>query len=422
MLLGWIDVALYFVFAVLGVYTLRHLVFVWSRMFGRQRFPYSGLKEMTWPTVAIFVPAHNEELVVGGALRALLAVDYPKELVEIIPINDRSTDGTRARIDELVPISEGRIRPFHRVSGTPGKAAALQDAFALTEAEILIVFDADYLPTEALLREIVAPFVDPEVGAVMGRVVPINTNQGMLTRFLDLERSAGYQVDQQARMNLGLLPQYGGTVGGVRRTALEAVGGWAPECLAEDTDLTFKLFLSGWTVVYQNSCECYEEVPENWPARSKQIRRWAKGHTQVLLKQAWRLLTSPTPGGVSRLDAFLLLAVYLVGPITAVGWVLGIFAFYEGHPIFPQSAFWLLGAVGFSSLGNFALFFQIGTAVLLDGKTKRLRLLPFGLGFFLVSMVEVTRSVSVFLLLDSWRKTEVKWDKTPRFRKGVVAP
>ena len=70
-----------------------------------------------------------------------------------------------------------------------------------------------------LLKQLVAPFFDPEVGAVMGRVVPVNSGANLLTRLLDLERSGGYQVDQQARMNMNLMPQYGGTVGGVRLSA-----------------------------------------------------------------------------------------------------------------------------------------------------------------------------------------------------------
>ncbi|MFY0104485.1 hypothetical protein ABTP95_22220, partial [Acinetobacter baumannii] len=76
---------------------------------------------------------------------------------------------------------------------------------------------ADYLPARGLIKQLVAPFFDPEVGAIMGRVVPVNAGANLLTRLLDLERSGGYQVDQTARMNLGLVPQYGGTVGGIRR-------------------------------------------------------------------------------------------------------------------------------------------------------------------------------------------------------------
>ncbi len=140
---------------------------------------------------------------------------------------------------------------MHRLDGRGGKAAALKFAATDHPADIHLVFDADYLPGRGLLKQLVAPFFDPEVGAVMGRVVPINVGRSLVTRLLDLERAGGYQVDQQARMNLGLVPQYGGTVGGVRRVAMRDVGGWRDDVLAEDTDITFRLIIGGWNVAYE---------------------------------------------------------------------------------------------------------------------------------------------------------------------------
>ena len=188
-----------------------------------------------------------------------------------------------------------RISPFHRSGGKAGKSAALKDALHFAEGDIAIIFDADYVPGRGLLKQLVAPFFDPEVGAVMGRVVPVNSGANLLTRLLDLERSAGYQVDQQARMNLNLMPQYGGTVGGVRLSAVEAVGGWHDDTLAEDTDITFRLMFNGWKTVYTNRSECYEEVPEEWGVRIKQVTRWAKGHNQVMARYWWQFATQPLP-------------------------------------------------------------------------------------------------------------------------------
>ena len=133
----------------------------------------------------------------------------------------------------------------------------------------------------------------PEVGAVMGRVVPHNVNSSLLTRLLDLERSGGYQINQQARYNLGLIPQFGGTVGSVRRTALESVGGWNSFTLTEDTDLTLQMVIKGWKIAYVNRAECYEEVVETWQARKGQIDRWAIGHTDCFHRYLGQLLRSP---------------------------------------------------------------------------------------------------------------------------------
>src|SRR5205814_8123711 len=102
----------------------------------------------------------------------------------------------------------------------------------------------DAVPRKALVRQLGAPILNPEVGSVMARVVPLNVGKKLLTRLLDLERSGGYQVDQQARMNLRFVPQYGGTVAGVRKSALEEIGGWNEQALAEDADQTFRLSLA----------------------------------------------------------------------------------------------------------------------------------------------------------------------------------
>jgi Glycosyltransferases, probably involved in cell wall biogenesis len=270
--------------AMMIAYALRHLLFTLNRLFGRQRHPYLDIDVADWPRVTVFIPAHNEEKVIGGCLEALLAADYPAALMKIVPVDDRSTDGTRKVIEKYRRRAAARIRPYYRNEGMPGKSAALKDALRFAEGEIVMVFDADYVPSRGLVKQLAAPFFDPEVGAVMGRVVPGNVSRNLLTRMLDLERSAGYQVDQQARMNMALVPQFGGTVGGVRRAAMDAVGGWDESMLTEDTDMTFRLLMHGWKTVYTNRSECHEEVPEEWPVRVRQVKRWARGHNQVLAR------------------------------------------------------------------------------------------------------------------------------------------
>ena len=350
---------------------------------------------------------------------ALLLTDYPPERVKIVPVNDRSQDGTRAIIDAHVLRYPTRIFPFHRVSGKPGKSAALKDALALAEGDIAIIFDADYIPGRGLLKQLVAPFFDAEVGAVMGRVVAINTGTNLLTRLLDLERSAGYQVDQQARMNLRGVPQYGGTVGGIRRSAVAAVGGWHDDTLAEDTDITFRLLINGWKTIYNNRAECYEEVPEEWAVRMRQVRRWAKGHNQVLFRYWRALLTSRHVTLRERIDGLLLLQVFLMPPLLLVGWLLaiGLYFFNAGDMLTGLISVFALMAYG--TLGNFAAFFEIAVAVLLDGKRRRLRLLPLSLLGFIISLFAISSSVWG-QLMDKLLRRDMVWDKTVRYRQPSV--
>ncbi len=415
------SVGLFVSLAVLAVYTARHYLFTLNRLFGRHRQPYIDIAVADWPSLIVLVPAHNEERVIAHALDALLASDYPTDRFVLVPIDDRSTDGTWAILEDYAARHPGRVRPHRRAAGSaPGKAAGLEEVGRLFGGDVHVVFDADYVPGPRLLRQLAAPFVDPEVGAVMGRVVPLNVGRALLPRLLDLERSAGYQVDQQARMNLGLIPQYGGTVGGVRVAALRAVGGWRTDTLAEDTDMTMRLVLAGWQVVYQNRSECYEEVPETWASRERQIRRWASGHTQAFARYAVPLLRNPArlPWWVV-LDGLLLLGVYLVPLVMLLGWACTLLLFYAGHaPGYLPLAFLVVSS--FNTIGNFAAFFEVAAAVRLDGSRRRVRLLPLLFVGFLVSFAASLRAT---FSRGSWtrRQRPVRWDKTERHRSPAMA-
>lgn len=417
-----LQILLFCIVMLLVLYTARHYLFTLNRLFGRQRQPYLDIEQGAWPSVVVCVAAHNEERVIADCLNALLLVDYPRDKLTIMPVNDRSKDRTREIIDEVAARNPGRFQLFHRTEGRPGKAAALRDATQLIDAEIMIVFDADYLPARGLIKQLVAPFFDPEVGAIMGRVVPVNAGANLLTRLLDLERSGGYQVDQTARMNLGLVPQYGGTVGGIRRRALDDIGGWNIDTLAEDTDVTFRLLQHGWKTVYQNRSECYEEVPEVWPVRLKQISRWSRGHNQVMVHNIRKLLANGRISRLERLDGALLLLIFIMPMVQLLGWVVAVVLFYVAAQSIVSGWVLLAALLCYGGLGTNAAFFEIAAATYLDGHRNRIRLLPLNLLGFLVSMMTIARA-GVTQVTDAVKKRELVWDKTERFRTeaaGVV--
>ncbi len=398
------------------IYMVRHYWFTLNRLFGRQRYPFINVDIADWPAVTVLVAAHNEEAVIADVLQCLLQVDYPPDRLHIVPVNDRSTDGTEAIIDAIAARNPGRITPFHRRSGKARKAAALQEAMEnFVRTEIVLLFDADYMPGKPLIRQLVAPFFDPGVGCVMGRVVPMNVGQNLLTRMLDMERAAGYQIDQQARMNMRLVPQFGGTVGGMRKSALAEAGGWNTDTLTEDTELTFRLLLRGWKTVYQNRAECYEESPVRWPVRVRQNKRWAKGHNQVMVKYSLTLFRPSCLTLLERLDGLLLLWIYAMAPALLIAWLLAVTMFYMGD--YLEGPMLVLFVASFTALGNLATFFEIGASARLDGARERIRILPFNFLGFLVSIM--TCSQAVFeLVRDAILGTDAKWDKTERARQA----
>lgn len=418
--IAWVGAGLSF--AMTTTYAVRHYSFAIHRLYCMQRQPYLDVATGHWPAITVLIMAHNEAQVIEGSLRALLASDYPSDRLTLVPVNDRSIDDTADIINRLANAHPEHIRPLHRTEGTGGKPAALAWACAQVNDGIIVVFDADYLPGRGLLKQLVAPFFDPEVGATMGRVVPINARSNLLTRTLALERCAGYQISQQARQNLGLTAQYGGTVGAVRRSALEQVGGWSVDCLAEDTDLTIRLRCAGWRVVYQNRAECYEEVPEDWPVRVRQLGRWTQGHHHVLLRQWQAVLRCDNLRWPERLDALLLLSVFLLAPVILVGWSACIHLYFRGESALSSTLLTALLVMAYSGCGNFGTFFEIAAGGMLDRCRSSLIVLPFMLVNFVVSTVVMTRGV----LRQSWNTLFDKpgaWAKTLRYRKtGELMP
>jgi len=403
-------VPLYAILLLICVYIVRHYWFTLNRLHGTQRHPYLDIDTADWPEVTVLVPAHDEEPVIAAILTALIEVDYPPGRLRILAVNDRSRDRTGEIIDGFAACHSGLVVPFHRRKGDPGKAAALRDAMKQVTTDIALVFDADYVPGHGLIKQLVAPFFDPEVGAVMGRVVPHNVGQNILTRLLDLERTGGYQVDQQARMNLKLVPQYGGTVGGVRCRALESVGGWRVDTLAEDTDATFRLLRGGWKTVYQNRSECYEQVPSTWPQRMRQVRRWARGHNEALWAHAGHLLSGPRTCFREKLDGWLLLNVYLMSPVLLLGWLLAMALWYLGET--RPGLIVILLVTSYSALGNFAIFFEVSAASYLDGSRARVRLLPLIMLGFLVGLFAISQETLLQILLPRRPGARVRWRKT----------
>lgn len=402
------------------VYGVRQCVYALNRMFAVQYTPYADIAQADWPALTVFVAAHNEEKVIASSMNALLKADYPPEKIRIVVVNDRSSDRTASIVDQHVHAWPARIQAFHRSSGKAGKAAALKDAMALARGDIAIIFDADYTPEPGLIKQLVAPFFDPEVGAVMGRVVPRNADRNLLTRLLGMERSAGYQVDQQARMNMHTVPQYGGTVGGVRLSAIEAVGGWRDDVLAEDTDITFRLLVAGWKTAYCNAAACHEEVPEEWSVRLRQVHRWAQGHNQVLLRLVGPLLRSRRVSARERIDGLLLLHIFLMQPLLLIGWLLAIGLYYLDA---AHALTWFIAPpilVAHLLVGSFSVFLQMVYGLLIDGERDRIRLLPLQLLNFMGSLPTVSLAW-VACLRASLGQQELVWHKTLRYQTQEAA-
>jgi cellulose synthase/poly-beta-1,6-N-acetylglucosamine synthase-like glycosyltransferase len=412
--------ALFLVLAALTVvYMTRHFIFTLTALKSPgTRSEADDEKSSYRPAVSVLIPACDEEHVIGRVLRRMTELTYPKDKLQVIVIDDASRDDTGKTGDQF-----SKRYPFievvHRTwkEGRKGKAAALNAVLQYVKGEIVFCFDADYYPQRSILEKLVRHFTNPSVGAVQGRVIVLNEPRNLVTRLVSLERIGGYRVDQQARDSLGLIPQFGGTVGGVRRCLLERLGGWDGSILAEDTDLTFRIYLA-YRIRYVNDAECYEEAVENWRAYWRQRYRWSRGHMQCAFKHAPKVLTSRHLTLKQKIDGLLLLNIYFMPVLTLLSWIVCIPLFFLG----PSQGFVILWAAVsvsvYSFVGNFAPFFEVGVGAYLDGRKRAHWLVSLLIFTFIYNIPICTKAFVDLLISKALRTRGVVWHKTTHFGDG----
>jgi cellulose synthase/poly-beta-1,6-N-acetylglucosamine synthase-like glycosyltransferase len=232
-----------------------------------------------------------------------------------------------------------------------------------------------------------------------------------------LERIGGYRVDQEARDTLNLIAQFGGTVGGFKRSVLENIGGWDESCLAEDTDLTFKVYLASYKVRYVGDAECYEEAVDNWKAYSNQRYRWARGHMQCCFKHSLKVLKSKNLRAREKIDGLLLLNVYFMPIVVLISFVIGVPLIFLGSHL--VSALWVSVPVSlYSFVGNFAPFFEVGIGAHLDGRTRAQWLIPLLIFTFFYNIPICTKAFLDLLASKILRTENSIWVKTAHFGNG----
>ena len=230
------------------------------------------------PKVSILIPAHNEEHMIEGALKAAIAIDYSN--YEIVVVDDGSTDNTRALVEAYV--TRGLVRLIVK-NQNEGKAMALNDALPCLNGEIILIMDADAEPVPDILQHLLPHFEHARVGAVTGnpRVKNVDT---FLARLQLIEFSSIVSLLRRSQRIWGRIMTVSGVVAAFRKTALLDVGGFSPEMPTEDIELTWKLQKHFWDIRYEPRALVWMTVPSTLSGLVNQRRRWSRGLMQVLHK------------------------------------------------------------------------------------------------------------------------------------------
>lgn len=294
------------------------------------------------PTVAVVVPAYNEEKVIVQTIASLLASDHPQGF-EIIVVDDGSSDATY-RLARETFADDPRVRVYTKANG--GKPAALNFGVARTHAEIVVALDADTVFTRDTIVKLVRHFADPHVGAVAGNA-KVGNRINLLTRWQALEYITSQNLDRRAFDVLNCITVVPGAVGAWRRELVERAGGFTDLTLAEDADLTMAIRKLGYAIRYEDEAVALTEAPDTVRGFIRQRYRWMYGTMQA----AWKhrdVLLRPRHGalGFVALPNVIIFQVLfpLVSPVMdlLLIWSLGIAAFnHWQHPAeYSPDALW----------------------------------------------------------------------------------
>ncbi|GAA4221164.1 glycosyltransferase [Sphingomonas endophytica] len=244
------------------------------------------------PTVSVIIPAYNEERVIASSVARVLSSDYPD--LQVIVADDGSRDGTSAAVTAAFA-DDSRVTLLTLRNG--GKAAALNRALLQATGEVVIALDADTQFEPETIARLVRWFADPRLGAVAGDA-RVGNRVNLVTRWQAIEYITAQNLERRALAGFDAMTVVPGAVGAWRRAALDAVGGYPEDTLAEDQDLTIAIQRAGWRVTYDPRAVAWTEAPETFRALAKQRYRWAFGTLQCLWKHR-AILRTRKPSGLA---------------------------------------------------------------------------------------------------------------------------
>ncbi len=227
------------------------------------------------PKVSIIIPAYNEEKNIGACLKSVKQLNYPKNKLEVIVVDDGSTDATAATAKKAGALV---IQGKHQ-----GKVSALNLGTKHASHEFVFTLDADTIVGEHCLKALIAPFTSPDVGATTGNSKIKNTSH-LLGMFQNLE----YHYNNLIRVGFSKVFKNGiwffGALACYRKSALKSIGFFKKDTLAEDMDSALELRRRGYRTVNVEDAFGHTLAPATIQELFRQRRRWWIGTLQSLWK------------------------------------------------------------------------------------------------------------------------------------------
>jgi hyaluronan synthase len=255
--------------------------------------PSPAAREEDAPRLSVIIPAYNEGAMVEDAIASIAAAAYPGDRLQIIAIDDGSTDDTWHHIRHAALRFPALVTPV-RLPVNQGKRGALAEGFRRASGEVIVSVDSDSVIERGALLAIVGPFRNPRVGAVAGKVAVHNRRASLIPRMLHVRFILSFDYLRSAQSVFRTVYCCPGALAAYRASVVRQVmPGWERQrflgahcTYGEDRALTNDILAAGYDTLYQRTAVVHTVVPETYSKLCRMLLRWDRSYIREELRFA----------------------------------------------------------------------------------------------------------------------------------------
>ncbi|MFD3448871.1 glycosyltransferase [Microbacteriaceae bacterium 4G12] len=363
-----------------------------------------------YPSVDILIPAHNEGVVIQETLQAMTKLSYPGQLTVYL-LNDNSSDET-GEIAEQFASTFPQIQHILVPPGEPkGKSRVLNYGLSISCGAYFCVYDADNQPETHALRLLVeAAETQKDAAGAVGIVRTINEEKNWLTRMISLEFQIFQLIMQAGRWLVFKTGSLTGTNMLLRRDLIQELGGYDPDAIAEDAELTLRITRKGYFLPIITQSITWEQEPEELKTLIKQRTRWLQGNLYIVGKIfsfqyfKGRLLVH----SLQQVLVYIVFWIFLI--ISNIWFIVGLLNLFSIDYKLPLLFMWYTAYITYTC--------QLFSAQQMDKRFTPVNSFISLIMYFTYAQLFTYLYVrSVILYIKAKReKQRIEWDKTPRFK------
>lgn len=303
--------------ALMGTLMLGFRTMLWFRY-----RPHAPAIPENAPSLTVIIPAYNEGAMVAKSVESVVSARYPRERLEILVVDDGSTDDTWTHIERVAGLYPELVKKI-RFRENRGKRAALAEGIRRGRGEVVVTIDSDSVIDEDTLLSIVGPFRNPGVGAVAGKVLVYNRREGLIPRMLHVRFVLSFDFLRSVQSTYGTVYCCPGALSAYRVSVLrDVLPTWETQkflgvrcTYGEDRALTNYILDQGSDSVYQSTAVVHTVVPVNYTKLCKMYLRWDRSYIREEIRFAGGIVWKrpPIPRLIAVLDSLITNLRYPVG-------------------------------------------------------------------------------------------------------------